>query len=288
MCKKMASFIIGVLLVSCTSMPVKQSETETNYISLYDGYIEKDYYIFYEEEISNYYLSIIDKLDTYKLINVKTTTSWNEIEDTIFTFRNNRTSIVKTITININNHDAYIGNHYSNFHVVPKARYKGELPNPKEYFIPISTSSIPSVVGFFDVETIRGFLAQRKVLQNKADNTLEVTKGAIVSRDGNFTIYIPTKTNTDELKNNKVLISEMENQVKNRPVAISFICERDLFDRFAGWMATMYELLPNPTISEAYYRDSTQDNDFVVVISPLPPGSLSIYVMTYEYFMATH
>jgi hypothetical protein len=123
--------------------------------------------------------------------------------------------------------------------------------------------------------------------QDKKEAAFEAAKGAIKSTDSNFTVYIPTKTNKAELENNKALISEMENQVKNRPVAISFNCDRSHFDRFASWMAYTYELLPNPTISDAYYRDSTQDNDFVIAINIMPPG-LNIYVMTYEYFLASH
>lgn len=123
--------------------------------------------------------------------------------------------------------------------------------------------------------------------QEKKEKAFEQNKGAIQSTDGNFTIYIPTGTNKDELEKNKNLISLMEAQIKNRPVGISFSCERDYFYKFTRWMIDAYGFIPNSTQIEAYYRDSTPDNDYMIVVSMIPPG-LNIYVMTYEYFMATH
>jgi hypothetical protein len=123
--------------------------------------------------------------------------------------------------------------------------------------------------------------------QDKKEEAFAQIKGAIKSTDGDFTIYIPTGTNKDELSNNKTLISLMESQVKNRPVGLSFPCERDYFYKFTRWMIDAYGFLPNATEIEAYYRDSTPDNDYMIVVSLIPPG-LNIYVMTYEYFAATH
>jgi Ankyrin repeats (3 copies) len=112
----------------------------------------------------------------------------------------------------------------------------------------------------------------------------------LVSTDQKVTLYVPgvrTALSAEASEKNKGLISLMESQVVHRPVLVSFACDRDRFDAFNNWMRNSYTWIPAKNMVEVYYRDSTEDNDYVIVVSLLPPG-LNIYVMTYEYFMATH
>jgi hypothetical protein len=131
--------------------------------------------------------------------------------------------------------------------------------------------------------------AQYEKQQAQREQAIQASNGAIVSTGGRFTVYIPFGTNNAmAARENRALFDLAESQVRNRPIAVNFACDRDRFDLFLqSWMYPNYQFIPRNNDIEVWFQDAREDQDYVIILNPLPP-ILNLYFMTYQYFAATH
>jgi hypothetical protein len=239
------------------------SLTLKEYLSQYDKYKERDFYILKGEPSASSMMILPGNLaklsgDTFRFRSVLG--SPDEKLDFLFTDANGR-SVTESYEI----------------------KSLENAPNPESFFVDITDDPDLSnlrTLCFIDAARLKDWKNKRT-----QDSSRNAAQSILVSTDGSFKLFVVDSPTA--LMENRKLFALAESQFQHRPVSISFACDRAIFDRFVqGYMISHYELIGS-TMTESYFLDHEGQDDYVIITSIYPPG-LILYFMDYEYFSATH
>jgi len=288
---------ICMVTISCASISTRAS---MDYLKRYDIYINNEYFIF-EERLTSEFLPFLGEKELYSFDSVTAEVA-NAINSSLFPLTNKLPGQIIALNFNftelstglkkivrINNEKSICNDEEDRY------GFTEIIPDPKKIFIDLSGDSYTLTIGFYEAKTliqIASYTIQKDIDREAKDAQIKdefiKNNGLITSIDGNSKICIPISTNLElVIKTNKYLFDMVEQQIVNRPILVQFKCDRDKFDLFVRWWLHEYYQYIDTTMSEVYFLDRTENQDYVIIASLYPPG-LNLYFMTYEYFAATH